>query len=106
MKHYCDKWIEEWCQQNGWTDLVVGGYNQYWAFPPNAVMPEPIPSKILRIIKTEKGLCLDEKVWLGLVSIVTVSAIILSYVLKNPMPLVFAFAFNAIAVAKLEVEDI
>ncbi|WP_013322421.1 hypothetical protein [Gloeothece verrucosa] len=106
MKHYCDQWIEEWCQNNGWTDLVVGGYNQYWAFPPHAVMPEPIPSKVLRLIKAEKGLCIEEKAWLSLLSVVSVGAIILSFLLKSPMPLVLAFAFDAIAVAKLEVEDI
>lgn len=106
MKHFSDQWIEEWCLDNGWTDLIVQGYNQYWAFPPHAVMPEPIPSKVLRFIKAKKGLCFQEKVWLGSVGIVTVSAIILSYVLQNPMPLVCAFAFDAIAVAKLEVEEI
>ncbi|ACK73060.1 conserved hypothetical protein [Gloeothece citriformis PCC 7424] len=105
MKHFCDQWIEEWCQDNGWTDLVISGYNQYWAFPPNAVMPEPIPSKVLRLIKAEKGLCFEEKVWISLVSLASVSAIILCYFLRSPMPLVFTFAFNAIAVAKLEVED-
>jgi hypothetical protein len=35
-----------------------------------------------------------------------VVSLILSCCLVNPMPIVFAFAFNAIAMAKLEMEDI
>ena len=106
MKHYCDAWINEWCEENGWTDLFIERYNNYWAFPPGAVIPEPIPPKILRLIKSEKGLCYEERLWLIAAAIVTLTAVILTYFLKSPMPLVFAFAFDAITAAKLEVEDI
>lgn len=106
MKHYCDEWIEEWCQENGWTDLFIERSNNYWAFPPGAVMPEPIPPQVLRLIKANKGLSTEEK-WLSSTAvIVTIIAAILSYCLKNPMPLVLAFAFGAVTVAQLEVEDI
>ena len=106
MKHYSDEWIKEWCEENGWTDLFIERCNNYWAFPPGAVMPEPIPSKTLRLIKYKKGLSKEEKVWLILAVTVTGIAIIMSYLFKSPMPLVFAFAFDAITVAKLEVEEI
>ncbi len=106
MKHYCDAWINEWCEENGWTDLFIERYNNYWAFPPGAVIPEPIPPKTLRLIKSEKGLCYEERLWLIAAAIVTLTAVILTYFLKSPMPLVFAFAFDAITAAKLEVEDI
>ena len=106
MKHYCDAWINEWCEENGWTDLFIERYNNYWAFPPGAVIPEPIPPKTLRLIKSEKGLCYEERLWLITAAIVTLTAVILTYFLKSPMPLVFAFAFDAITAAKLEVEDI
>ena len=106
MKHYCDAWINEWCEENGWTDLFMERYNNYWAFPPGAVIPEPIPPKTLRLIKSEKGLCYEERLWLIAAAIVTLTAVILTYFLKSPMPLVFAFAFDAITAAKLEVEDI
>ncbi|MGK7876962.1 MAG: hypothetical protein AB4426_27830 [Xenococcaceae cyanobacterium] len=106
MKHYCDEWIKEWCEENGWTDLSIECYNNYWAFPPGAVMPEPISPKTLRLIKTEKGLCFEEKLWLISAWIVTLIAVIVSYCMKSPMPLVFAFAFDAITTAQLEVEDI
>ena len=79
--------------------------NFYWAFPPGAVIPEPIPSNILRSIKAEKGLCAEEKVWIISATVLTLMAATLSYLLKCPMPLVFAFAFAAITVAQLEVED-
>ena len=105
MKHFCDEWIQEWCMDNGWTDLFIERYN-YWAFPPGAVMPEPIPVKILRLIKSEKGLCKEEKIWAVAAWTVTVVAIVISYLLNCPMPLVFAFAFDAITVAQMEMEDL
>ncbi len=104
MKHYCDEWIKDWCQENGWTDLCIERHSNYWAFPPGAVMPEPIPDKILRLIKTEKGLTRDEKVWSLTAAIALLLALIISYVLKCPMPFVLAFAFAAIVAGKLEVE--
>jgi hypothetical protein len=106
MRHYSDRWIQEWCDTNGWTDLFIERYNNYWAFPPGAVIPEPIPPKTLRSIKAEKGLCPEEKVWLTTAGILSLMAVILSYVFKCPMPMVFAFAFDAITVAQLEVEEI
>ena len=105
VKHFCDQWIEQWCQENGWTDLFIERRNHYWAFPPNAVMPEPIPVETLRIIKEEKGLSPDEKTWLTLAFLVTIISFILSYYLRSPMPIVLAFVFNAIAMVKLEIED-
>ncbi|MEB3182383.1 MAG: hypothetical protein VKL59_25610 [Nostocaceae cyanobacterium] len=105
MKHYCDQWIEEWCQDNGWTDLYVERHNTYWAFPPGAVMPEPIPPTVLRVIKTKKGWSLQERWWSLTAVVGTVISAILTYWLKCPMPLVFAFAFNAVTVAQMEVEE-
>ena len=104
MKHYCDEWIKDWCEQNGWTDLVIERYN-YWAFPPGAVMPEPIPLETLRTIKAQKGFSFQEKLWIIAAAIITPISVILSYYLKCPMPLVFAFAFGAITVAKLEIDE-
>lgn len=105
MKHFSEDWLQEWCQENGWTDLYVERYN-YWAFPPGAVMPEPIPTKALRLIKADKGMCFSEKAWSIAAVIVTFLAAVVSYVCKCPMPLVFAFAFCAVTVARLEVEEI
>jgi hypothetical protein len=104
MRHYSERWIVEWCSENGWTDVFAERPNHYWAFPPGAVMPEPIPLHTLKIIKAEKGLCFEERLWLIFAIVATIAAPILSYVLKSPMPLVLAFAFDAITVAKLEVE--
>lgn len=37
-----DKTIYDWCEANGWTEpFWVEG--QWWAFPPQAVMPLPLP---------------------------------------------------------------
>ena len=104
MNHYTHEWIEEWCQENGWTDVVMERCNNYWAFPPGAVMPEPIPPHILRLIKARKGLTPEEKHWSVLSVSIAVVAMLFSYILKCPLPLIFAFAFTAITVARLEVE--
>ncbi len=106
MRHFHDVWIQEWCDNNGWTDLFRERYNHYWAFPPNAVMPEPIPQPVLKTIKAEKGLTKDEQRLLTVAAVLSVTAVILCSVLGNPMPIVLAFAFDAITVAQLEVEDI
>ena len=105
MKHYADEWIQEWCQDNGWTDLIVERKNTYWAFPPGAVMPEPIPSKALRKIKAQKGLSGEERWWTIISVAGTMLAAAVSFIFKCPMPMVGAFAFCAVTVAQLEVED-
>jgi hypothetical protein len=104
MKHYHDEWIREWCDRNGWTELFMERTNNYWAFPPGAVMPEPIPAKTLRTIKGEKGFSLEEKRLLNIAIVTTLISVIGSYLLKCPMPIIFAFAFDAITAANLEAE--
>jgi hypothetical protein len=105
MKHYCETWIEEWCQDNGWTDVFEERCNNYWAFPPGGVMPEPIPTQVLRLIKAEKGLTSHERLWSISAFVGTILAVMSTYFLKCPMPMVFAFALNAVTMAQLEVED-
>ncbi len=104
MKHFSEEWIHEWCQLNGWTELYIER-SQYWAFPPGAVMPEPIPPQALKLIKAQRGLCGEERFWSIAAVVVTITAMILSYCLRSPMPMVLAFAFAAITVALLEVEE-
>lgn len=106
MNHYRDEWIEDWCRENGWTDLFKERTSNYWAFPPGAVMPEPIPDHILRGIKTEKGLSPQEKLLSLSSGVFTLLTAVLSYALKCPVPLVLAFAFCAVTVGLLEIEDI
>lgn len=104
MQHFQDEWIQEWCDLNGWTDLVRESYNNYWAFPPNCVMPEPIPVKAIRMIKSEKGLSNSEWKLLALTGIVSIIALLYSYFCKTPMPLMLAFGFSAISFARMECE--
>lgn len=104
MRHYRDEWIQEWCDHNGWTDPMSVSTNFYWAFPPNGVMPEPIPGDILRLIKSEKGLTQDEKVWLGSAMSISLIAAIFTYFWHCPLPLVIAFGFSAVTAARLEIE--
>ncbi|UBF25146.1 hypothetical protein K9N68_26475 [Kovacikia minuta CCNUW1] len=101
MNHYSAQWIEEWCQDNGWTDWFME-CSRYWAFPPNGVMPVPIPTQVLRTIKAEKGLCFEEKIWCLMAVLIALLASISTYFLASPMPLVVAFAFCAVTVARME----
>ncbi|WP_265266034.1 slr1957 family protein [Spirulina subsalsa] len=104
MKHYRDEWIQEWCMENGWTDLFCERSGNYWAFPPGAVMPEPVPLKVLRLIKEQKGLCLEERVLLLVVSLASIGAVVSTFLSHCPMPLVLAFALGAIAIPLLDDE--
>jgi hypothetical protein len=101
MKRFAPQWIDEWCHANGWTDWFIDRTG-YWAFPPRAVMPLPIPHQALRAIKSEKGLSREEKFWCA--TAVASAAVTgwLSYALTSPMPLVAAFAFCAIVVVSLD----
>lgn len=105
MNHYCDQWIQDWCEEHGWTDWFRE-QRQYWAFPPNAVIPLPIPSEALYLIKQQKGLSTDEQAWCLAAMLSAVLAAVSSYVLSSPIPLVMAFAFCAVIAARLEVEEI
>ena len=105
MNHYSAQWIEAWCNDNGWTDWFKER-SSYWAFPPNSVMPVPIPTQVLRAIKAEKGLCYEEKVWCAAAAFCAAIAVASSVVLSSPMPLVVAFAFCAVTVARLEDETV
>jgi hypothetical protein len=102
MNHYCDEWIEEWCEKNGWTDLFRERPNSYWAFPPFGVMPQPIPLQDLRIIKSQKGLSKEERLWTISAIVATVVAGLLCYFLKSPMPMFLAIAFDMVTVAQFE----
>lgn len=103
IKHFCDDWIKEWCQENGWTDLFINR-SDYWAFPPNGVMPLPIPKETLLEIKLQKGLSRQERIWFSIAGFVSIISAILTYILASPMPLVFSFAFCAIIMAYFEMD--
>ena len=105
MNHYAAHWIDRWCQDNGWTDWFVER-SRYWGFPPNAVMPVPIPSDVLRTLKAQHGLCLEERVWVLSALCGAAIAGVLSYTLNSPMPLVAAFAYGAIVVGRMEEEEV
>ncbi|HIK55466.1 MAG TPA: hypothetical protein IGS37_09940 [Synechococcales cyanobacterium M55_K2018_004] len=101
MNKYCKEWIQEWCQENGWTDLFRER-KDYWAFPPHAVMPLPIPAQALEMIKAQKGLTPEEKLWCGSAWAAAVMGAALGYFFQSPMPLVMAFAFCTIIFACMD----
>lgn len=101
MNRYCQTWIQEWCEENGWTDLFVER-RDYWAFPPHAVIPMPIPNQVLQRIKANKGMSPEEKIWGTIACLAAIAGAGLSYWLHSPMPLMAAFSFCAITVARFE----
>jgi hypothetical protein len=105
MNHYHEQWIADWCQAHGWTDWF-SQQRGYWAFPPHAVMPTPIPSQVLRDIKAEKGFSPEERSWglAGLGSLVM--GVVISYGWSSPMPMLMAFAFCAVVAIQLENEEL
>lgn len=103
-KRFAYHWVQDWCQENGWTDLFVERY-YYWAFPPGAVMPQPIPGQALRAIKTAQGFSPVEWRWYGSAIALGALTLGLSYWLQCPLPLVVAFSFSALVVAYLDDGD-
>jgi hypothetical protein len=104
MKHYSPEWIEEWCLDNGWTGWFWE-CSHFWAFPPNALMPVPIPTQVLKAIKVEKGLCHEEKLWCLAAAFSVIAAATATYFLASPMPLMASFAFCAVTAARMEDES-
>ena len=104
MKHFCEDWLKDWCEDNGWTDLFIES-RIYWAFPPNGVMPLPIPKEVLTQIKAEKGFSQEERIWLLLTLSISFIAVVLSYIFSCPMPLVLAFSFCAMVFAHFDVDS-
>jgi hypothetical protein len=104
IKKYAYPWVQDWCNQNGWTDLFIERY-QYWAFPPGGVMPQPIPLQVLQAIKREKGLSPIERIWYASAIGISITAIASSYWLQCPLPVVAAFGFCALVVAYLDEGD-
>ncbi|MEB3272425.1 MAG: hypothetical protein ACO4AI_15550 [Prochlorothrix sp.] len=103
-KRFAHGWIQEWCNTHGWTDLFVERY-YYWAFPPGAVMPQPIPHQALRAIKASKGFSPAERWGYGSALAMSTVTLGLSCWSHCPVPIVLAFAFTALVVAYFEDED-
>lgn len=101
MDKYSKEFVSNWCQQHGWTDLFIERY-RYWAFPPGAVMPLPVPAQALQELGDARSWGLKETLWYGGAIALTILAAPLSYFSHCPMPLMFAFAFGAIAVGLME----
>lgn len=69
MASRLDEQVAAWCRVNGWTDLQPVD-NHYWAIPPGAVMPLPIPQEVVRAILEHYPCprwidCTDSDPWLA-----------------------------------------
>jgi hypothetical protein len=101
MIKYSYQWVKEWCDENGWTDLFIERYH-YWAFPPGAVMPVPVPTPVLEAIRSQRGWTLGERIWISAAIGFTIAGASLGYLTSSPMPFIGAFAFCAVVVGLLE----
>lgn len=103
LLRYHPQWIADWCQEHGWTDVFVE-CRQFWAFPPGAVLPQPIPTEALVDIKKSQGLSPFEQqsfsVGLGLFCL----AIAIAWYWTTPVPLLSLFVLAAGWVAWLDVD--
>jgi hypothetical protein len=105
MKQYAYAWVLRWCAENGWTDLFMERY-RYWAFPPGAVMPQPIPAQVLQCLHDQHGASPIEQRWYGLIVAASALAGLLSCWAQSPLPLIAAFALCSLAVAYLDEDDL
>ncbi len=92
-------YVAGWCQEHGWTDLFIDHY-QYWAFPPGAVMPLPIPTDVFRDFQRDKPQGL--RYLYGLILLASGIAALGSCLQQSPMPLVVAFCLSAMVIGLLD----
>ncbi|MCS7029933.1 MAG: hypothetical protein NZL92_00170 [Gloeomargarita sp. SKYG116] len=101
MKRWADAWIDRWCREHGWSEwMAVEG--TYWAFPPQAVMPVPIPEEVLHQLKATYGLSPHERWAVGLMGVSSLAAFIGSWYSHCPLPLVGVFTLGALLTAALD----
>ena len=101
MTHPLYPYLNQWCNDNGWTDLFIERY-QFWAFPPGSVLPLPLPSAVLEDIHSQHYHNIKYSLPYLTVLLGMMSAISLSFLSHSPMPLIAAFAVGAIAVGILD----
>uniref|UniRef100_B8HUG5 Uncharacterized protein n=1 Tax=Cyanothece sp. (strain PCC 7425 / ATCC 29141) TaxID=395961 RepID=B8HUG5_CYAP4 len=101
MLKYSREFALNWCEANGWTDFFTEQY-RYWAFPPGAVMPLPLPPQALQIVSEEKILNWKERLLYTATVVCTGVTAGTTCWLRSPLPLTFAFVFCAIAVVLVE----
>ncbi|MGB8698069.1 MAG: hypothetical protein WCD18_01510 [Thermosynechococcaceae cyanobacterium] len=98
------QYIQQWCQEHGWTDLFYE-QSQFWAFPPGSVLPLPVPSDAIEAFYTHRELSWPFRL-ISTASIgVALGAMLLTVSTLSPIPLLTAFGLCAIAVATLEEES-
>ncbi|WP_404784800.1 hypothetical protein [Altericista sp. CCNU0014] len=103
MPRVLHQYIQQWCQEHGWTDLFVE-QRQFWAFPPGSVLPVPVPTHALEGFYSEREMsphvCLLSLSSIGL----SLLSVFLTVRTLSPVPLLAAFGCCAIAAALLEEE--
>jgi hypothetical protein len=99
------RYIQQWCQEHGWTDLFIE-QRQFWAFPPGSFIPVPVPTSALKRFYAKQYPTRQAKVLSLSVVGAALGAVTIAALTLSPVPLLLGFGCCAIAVALLEPEYI
>jgi hypothetical protein len=99
------RYIQQWCQEHGWTDLFIE-QRQFWAFPPGSFIPVPVPASAVKRFYAKYRPTTQVRVLSLSVMGVALGAVVLTVLTLSPVPLLLGFGCCAIAVALLEPEYI
>ncbi len=97
------RYIQQWCQEHGWTDLFIE-QRQFWAFPPGSFIPVPVPARAIERFYTKYRPTPQAKALSLSVAAVALGTAVLTALTLSPVPLLLGFGFCAITVALLEPE--
>jgi hypothetical protein len=103
MSKNLHQYIQQWCEDHGWTDLFMEQC-QFWAFPPGSVIPSPVPSHALEKFYRIRKVPAPVKFLNISAFALALGSAVLTIWTGSPIPLVSAFGFCAIAVALAEEE--
>jgi hypothetical protein len=99
------RYIQQWCQEHGWTNLFIE-QRQFWAFPPGSFVPVPVPTSAIERFYAKYRPTTQTRVLNLSVMGVALGSVMLTALTLSPIPLLLGFGCCAIVVALLEPEYI
>jgi len=84
MDNLIERHIKKWCEDSGWTDLFVH-QRQFYAFPPGAVVPLAVPTKVIESAKKIREILLRGLKQLFLIIVQSLAFIVLTYLCGFPI---------------------
>lgn len=84
MENSIERHIKKWCENSGWTDSFVQK-GQFYAFPPGAVIPLPVPTAAIESAKKVREIQVRHFKQLLLVLMPSLAVIVLTYICSFPL---------------------